>query len=73
MSTTNEALKMTFENPTLGLYKVRCKSTSKARISSKTLAVVESGSIMVQNVSHKALQNGKVQVNTFQSWPLQYC
>ena len=74
MATTNEALKLTFENPPLGLYKINCKSPSKARVSSKALAVVESSSIVVRNVSHKALSNGKIQVRTnlktFQSFKL---
>ena len=62
VSASNQALKTTFVNPSVGTFKVRCESPSRIRTSSKTLTVVESGSIVVQNVSHKELPNGKVQV-----------
>ena len=58
---------MTFDNPTLDYYKVRCESKLETRTSIKSLTVVQSGSIVVQNVSYQEFPNGKVEVSKV--WP----
>ena len=54
---------MTFNNPILDYYKVRCESKLETRTSINSLTVVQSGSIVVQNVSYQEFPDGKVEVS----------
>ena len=58
---------MAFDAPSLDYYKVRCESKLETRTSIKSLTVVQSGSIVVQNVSYQEFPNGKVEVSKV--WP----
>ena len=67
VKSSHHNIKMAFDAPSLDYYKVRCESKLETRTSIKSLTVVQSGSIVVQNVSYQEFPNGKVEVSKV--WP----
>ena len=61
---------MIFENPALNFYKVQCQTLTETRTSIKSLTVVQSGSIVVQNVSYQEFPKGKVEISLALENPL---